>query len=338
MEKPIIVSGIQPSGLLHVGNYLGALGNFVYLQNTEKYDCYFFVADLHSLTEPKHPNIQKENIENLLVEFSVAGLNEKSTIFIQSLIPEHAELAWIFNTITPMGELERMTQYKDKVSRGISASAGLFDYPVLMAADILIYKTNLVPVGDDQDQHLELARTIARNFNKKFGEFFPEPKAHHTKTSRIMSLDDPSKKMSKSSPKGCLFLTDSPETIKQKTARAVTDSKNKIEYNPQKNPGISNLLFLWGSFEHIQNKNSDPVIGAQTIANNYKDKSYAEFKKDLSAYLITNLQGFRDGFGTHKTQNLHNLIEKSKLGSEKARQTAQKTLLEVKQKIGLSLS
>lgn len=322
MKKQVLVSGIQPSGSLHIGNYLGALKNFVELQNSGRYDCFFFIADLHSLTEGPSPKDQKKSTEELVVNFLAAGLDpKKSTFFFQSRIPEHTELGWIFNTITPMGELERMTQYKDKVSRGISANAGLFDYPVLMAADILIYKASIVPVGDDQDQHLELSRTVARNFNKKFGKTFHEPKAVHTKAPRIMSLDNPTQKMSKSSPKGCLFLIDSPEAIREKIARAVTDSEKTIAYAPETRPGISNLIQIFS--ELVEEK-------PQEIVKKYNGKGYADFKADLAKLIAEKLSLFRE-----KRVSRAQAEKIFASGTAKARKIAQKTLNEVKQKTGL---
>src|SRR3989344_5840762 len=287
MMKPILVSGIQPSGSLHIGNYLGALKNFVDLQNSEKYDCFFFIADLHALTEYKSKKELEENMRELMASFLAAGISpKKSTLFVQSKIPAHANLAWIFNTITSIGELERMTQYKDKTSRGIPTTTGLFDYPVLMAADILIYKAGVVPVGDDQDQHLEFTRTLARSFNNKFGNTFPESKVVHTKTPRVMSLDDPTKKMSKSVPGGCLFLNDAPAVIQKKIARAVTDSETAIAYDPDSRPGISNLILIYAEIVE-----TPPA----KIVKKYEGKGYAEFKKDLAKLLIKKLEPFRVG-------------------------------------------
>jgi tryptophanyl-tRNA synthetase len=241
-QKPIILSGIQPSGHLHIGNYLGALKNFVDLQNSGQYDCFFMIADLHSLTETYVVADKKTQLLDLASTYLASGLDPKKSVqFFQSHISAHTELAWILNTITPMGELERMTQYKDKSGR-METNAGLFTYPALMASDILLYSTTLVPVGDDQDQHLELTRTLARKFNGKFGQTFPEPKALHTETPRIMSLDNPEKKMSKSQPSGCLFLDDEPEVIRKKVMSAVTDSGSEVKLDETNKPGVSNLL------------------------------------------------------------------------------------------------
>lgn len=206
MAKPVLVSGIQPTGRLHIGNYLGALKQFVDLQNSAKYQTYFFLADLHSLTEDYSPKEKAKQVLELTADFLAAGLKpNKSVIFQQSQIPAHSELAWIFQTVTPLGEAERMTQFKDKAARQKeNINLGLLTYPTLMAVDILIYSPDVVPVGDDQSQHLEFTRTLARRFNKKFGATFREPKGLFTHASRIMSLKDPSKKMSKSDPASCL--------------------------------------------------------------------------------------------------------------------------------------
>ncbi|OGZ02674.1 MAG: tryptophan--tRNA ligase, partial [Candidatus Liptonbacteria bacterium RIFCSPLOWO2_12_FULL_60_15] len=212
MAKPVLISGIQPTGSLHIGNYLGALKNFVELQGSGAYECYFFIADYHSLTEPFTKEEKERRVLGLAATFLAAGLDPKrSTLFIQSHVPASTELAWILSALTPFGELRRMTQFKEKGGEKDSANVGLFTYPVLMAADILLYDAKTVPVGEDQLQHLELARTLARKFNAKFGKVFIEPKALMTDVPRLMSLKDPQKKMSKSDPAGCLFLDDAPE-------------------------------------------------------------------------------------------------------------------------------
>lgn len=292
MKKPILVSGIQPTGKLHLGNYLGALKNFVALQNTDKYECFFFIADLHSMTEDFLPKEKSKQIIELVADYLAAGLSpKKSTLFLQSAIPPHNELAWILNTITPMGELRRMTQFKDKGGEQETANVGLFAYPVLMAADIILYDSKFVPVGDDQLQHLELARTLARKFNSKFGKTFTEPQPLLTQTPRVMSLDDPSKKMSKSRPTGCIFLDDSPEEIHKKVMRATTDSESAIRYDAQEKPGISNLLRIYSSLSGelipaLEKKfagmnYSELKIGLSNLVSNY----FAEFRKNKKIIL-----------------------------------------------------
>ncbi|MEK7123734.1 MAG: tryptophan--tRNA ligase, partial [Patescibacteria group bacterium] len=220
-----ILSGVQPSGKLHIGNYLGAVKEWIDLQ--EKGECFFFIADLHSITAPQKPDILRENIIAAAVDYLALGLDPKKCgIFIQSRVKEHTELAWILGTITPLGDLERMTQFKEKSERRKKlVGAGLINYPILMAADILLYKTEIVPVGQDQLQHIELARSLAKRFNGIYGETFPLPKPMLPKFgARIMSLKDPKKKMSKSEPEGCLFIFDSPDEIREKIKTAVTDS------------------------------------------------------------------------------------------------------------------
>jgi len=236
-----IVSGIQPTSQLHIGNYLGAIKQWVTLQ--ENHECVFFVADLHALTVPYDPKKIQESIKQTVIAYIAAGINpDKSIIFVQSEIKEHSELCWFFNTLTPIGELQRMTQYKDKSKQfAQNINAGLLDYPVLQTADVLIYKGEAVPVGKDQEQHIELMRSIAKKFNAKFGQTFKEPESMIVKEgAKIMSLVDPKKKMSKSDDaKGCIFLFDEPEAITKKIMSATTDSGKDVKYNLTKKPGIS---------------------------------------------------------------------------------------------------
>lgn len=323
MSKPVLVSGIKPSGKLHIGNYLGALKNFVELQNSGKYECYFFVADLHSLTElDANKDSLAENIQEIAASYLAAGLDpEKSTLFIQSQIPSHLELFWVLNCLTPMGELSRMTQFKDKGG----GNAGLFTYPVLMAADIFLYDAEKVPVGEDQLQHLELARTLARKFNNKFGEAFIEPKPILTETARVMSLDDPTKKMSKTRPVGCLFLDDTPEIIEQKIKKAVTDSGSEVKFDEKKKPAISNLLGIYSAF-------SGESIKA--IEKKFKNKSYAEFKENLAGVVIAGLSDFqkRKSVLKDKAQEIEKIFN---AGAERASVIADKKISVIKEKIGL---
>jgi len=327
--KPVLVSGIQPTGKLHIGNYLGALKNFVDLQNSGKYRCYFFIVDLHSITEPFDPKEKRAQILDLAADYLAAGIDpKKSIIFLQSLIPAHSELAWIFDTITPMGELERMTQFKDKSNRQASnINAGLFGYPVLMAADILLYDAAFVPVGDDQLQHLELTRTIARKFNSRFGETFRIPKELLTKTPRVMSLKDPAKKMSKSQPEGCLFLDDSPKELAEKIARAVTDSGSEIVYDPGKKPGIANLLEIYGSLTHME-----PTL----VAEEFGGKKYSQLKMSLA-------EVFADYFADFRSRKKALLANPKKLvsvlhaGSASADRIAKKKMADVKKRVGIAL-
>lgn len=328
MSKPILISGIQPTGKLHLGNYLGALKNFVELQNSGKYECYFFIADLHSLTEDFNPQEKPKQILDLAADYLAAGLDpKKSTIFIQSRIPAHSELFWILDTIAPFGELGRMTQFKEKTeNQKENINVGLFMYPVLMAADILLYDAQFVPVGEDQLQHLEFTRTLVKKINNKFGKTFIEPKALLTKIPRLMSLDDPIKKMSKSQPGGCLFLDDTPKIIRGKIGRAVTDSGREIKYDLKNKPAISNLLMIYSA---LSNK---PI---KTIEEKYIGKGYADFKKDLAEVIIAALEPFQKKKRELKTKtsNLKTILG---TGSQKAQKQAQKKLQKVKQKIGLN--
>lgn len=328
MAKPILVSGIQPTGRLHVGNYLGMLKNAVELQNSGKYQCYYFIADFHSLTEESTRKEKEKQIIEAAADCLAAGLNpKKSVIFQQSQIPAHAELAWILNTITPFGELRRMTQFKDK--SGIAPeniNVGLFDYPVLMAADIIMYDAEFVPVGEDQLQHIELTRTLARKFNSKFGKTFVESKALLTPTPRVMSLTDPAKKMSKSQPEGCLFIDEEPEDIKRKMSRATTDSGSEIKHDRKNKPGISNLLEIYSSLT------GEPVA---KIEKKFAGKGYAEFKKSLAEEVSDYFADFRKKKRelTKKPDELKKVLQ---LGSEQAAEKADKKISEVKKKVGLT--
>jgi tryptophanyl-tRNA synthetase len=326
MKKAVLVSGIQPTGRLHLGNYLGALKNFVSLQNSNKYECLFFVADLHSLTEEFTPKEKTKQITELVADFLAAGLNpKKSTIFLQSAISAHSELAWILNTITPMGELRRMTQFKDKSGEQETANVGLFTYPTLMAADIILYDAKFVPVGDDQLQHLELARTLVRKFNAKFGKMFIEPQPILTQAPRIMSLDDPNKKMSKSRPAGCIFLDDSPEEIHKKVMRATTDSESVIRYDAQAKPGISNLLRIYSSL-------SGELI--PDLEKRFAGMNYSELKIGLSNLISDYFAKFRE----NKKAILKNkkLISSSVAsGNKKSAKIATAKIAKIKTKLGL---
>ena len=330
MSQSNLISGIQPTGRLHLGNYLGALKNFVELQNSGKYSCRFFVADLHSLTEDFKPEEKSKQIIELTADFLAAGLNpEKSVIFLQSHVPAHAELAWILNTITPMGELERMTQFKDKSQRQVAnINVGLFSYPVLMAADILLYDTAVVPVGDDQLQHLELARTLARKFNAKFGRTFMEPKPLMTEVPRLMSLDDPMKKMSKSRPAGCLFIDDPETIVKDKIKRAVTDSdpKGLIKYHEKNKPAISNMLAVYSGLSGESIK---------TLESKFSGVRYSDFKVALADLVINYFADFRAKKEELMSKPKH-LVEVLLNGSAKANKIASAKMEEVKNKVGIA--
>ena len=327
MAKPILVSGIQPTGRLHIGNYLGALKNFVELQNSGKYRCYFFIADLHALTENPDVKELNKNITGLTSDFLAIGLDpKKSVIFQQSQIQAHSELNWILESISSIGELRRMTQFKAK-SEGEkeSANVGLLTYPVLQSADVLLYDAGFVPVGDDQLHHLELIRTLARKFNNKFGRMFIEPQPLLTKTPRVMSLTDPAKKMSKSQPEGCLFIDDQPEALKRKIARATTDSGSEIKHSRENKPGISNLLEIYSSLT------DEPVA---KIEKRFAGKGYGEFKKSLVETISNYFADFRKKKIKLITNN-SKLITILNAGSKKASVKASAKIKEVKKKVGL---
>lgn len=319
------LSGIQPSGKLHIGNYLGALKQWIELQN--EHECFFMIVDLHAITVPQNPKELRENVLNAAIDYLALGLDpSKCRIFIQSRVKEHAELAWILGTVTPLGDLERMTQFKEKSAKRKLASAGLFNYPVLMAADILLYKTEIVPAGEDQLQHIELARSLAKRFNNTFGETFPQPKPMLPKFGgRIMSLKNPLKKMSKSEPGGCLFIFDSPEEIRKKIKTAVTDSGKEIIYAPEKKPAVSNLLEIY----HL-------LSGAplKEIEKKYEGKGYGEFKSDLAEIAVLALQKFRQK-KSELSRNSDYVLKILKEGENVARSIAEQTMSEVKEKMGL---
>lgn len=426
MSKQRLVSGIQPSGRLHLGNYLGALRNFVELQNSEKYECSFFIADYHSLTSDPDSDDLNNSIIDLAASFMAIGLDpKKSIIFQQSEIPEHGNFTLILNNLVNIGKLDRMTQFKAKAGINIeeldetlelmdkinnivrkhveldefhlndlkkflesykkykdknkipnidsladdtikriekeqdfsdnlmkntelmmnklkdlneslinrfSANVGLFYYPILMAADILLYNAEVVPVGEDQKQHLELTRKLASKFNKKFSKYnnlkiLKKPEPLMTKTPRVMSLDDPENKMSKSSPKGCIFLDDSPEEIKDKVGSAVTDSDNEVRYDPEEKPAISNLMLIYSSLSDMS---------TDDIEEEFEGKGYADFKQSLAEVISNYFKDYRD-----KKDSLMNdkdkVIKALESGNKKARKIAKKNFKEIKQKVGLSI-
>jgi len=320
-----IFSGIRPTGGIHIGNYLGAIKNWLSLQG--QHDCIFCVVDWHAITTPYEPERLGGYIEETARAYLAAGISpEKNIFFLQSMVKEHTELAWLLSVITPVAELKRMTQYKEKSEQtGSSPKASLLNYPVLMAADILIYQTEAVPVGEDQVQHVELTRKIARKFNHQFGEIFKEPKAITPEYgARIMSLSDPRVKMSKSGdPKGCIELFENPESIEKKVMGAVTDTGKDIKYDPEKKPGISNLLTIYGLFSQKE---------ISQIEKDFKDKNYSEFKKELAQLLVNSLAPFRNAEKEISSQDIEAIFEK---GAEKARKTAQQTMKQVREKMGL---
>ncbi len=326
MARPVIFSGIQPTGNLHIGNYLGAVKNWVELQNSGQYDCYFCIVDYHSLTGDMTPGRRREQTLRTAAELLAAGIDpRKSTFFVQSHVPEHAELGWIFSTVTPVTELERMTQFKDKSERQAkNINTGLFTYPVLQAADILLYHGTLVPVGQDQIQHVELTRDIARWFNNRYEPYFPETKHLLTETPKVMSLIDPEKKMSKSLGEGHVIeLADDPETIEKKLKKAVTATIGGVQA-----PGVTNLLGLLKEF-------GDAALHANFAAAE-KDGSirYGDLKLAVSDAVSKRFADFR--------MRREELLEKPETiekilatGAKKARTVAQKTMDDVRERIGI---
>lgn len=325
-HKKVILSGIQPSGIITLGNYLGALSNWVKLQ--EEYRNYFCIVDLHSITVPQDPKELHEKTLLLLSQYLASGIDpEKSTIFIQSHVPQHAELSWILSTMTYMGELGRMTQYKEKSSKGgENLNSALFTYPVLMAADILLYNADLVPVGEDQRQHLELTRNVAQRFNARYGDTFHIPEPYIPKVgSKIMDLQEPSKKMSKSSenPNSFISLMDDDKTILKKIKRSVTDSLGVVAYNEEQ-PGIKNLIEIYST---ITGKNTEQIV------KDYENKGYGLFKGDVAEAIIAQIGPVRDQ-ALEYMQDREYLEKIYREGAEKARAAAEKMLEEVYEKVG----
>lgn len=327
-SNAIVVSGIQPTGNLHLGNYLGAIRHWVKLQN--EFPCFFFIADYHSLTEPFDPAKKEEQIVALAAELIALGIDAKRcTLFVQSHVPEVTELCWILNTVTPFAFLERMTQFKDKAARQTSAkggiNAGLFDYPVLQAADVLLYHGSLVPVGGDQIQHVELTRDLARFFNKRFGDYFPEPKPLLTEAPKLMSLTDPEKKMSKSDPGGMLALTDEPQIILQKLKRAVTDTAPEKK---ERSPGVSNLFLL---LEHFGTSDDKLRFGR---AHREGTVRYSDLKTLLAERIAEQFSEFRIRRAEllRDPQKLRTILTG---GADKARAVARESMSQVRKRIGL---
>jgi len=321
-----IFSGIQPTGQLHLGNYLGAIKNWVELQ--DKYDCIYCIVDYHAMTIPYQPAEMQTNILGAAADLIAAGIDpEKSILFVQSHVPEHTELAWILNTVTPLSELKRMTQFKDKSKQfPENVNMGLFDYPVLQAADILLYQADRVPVGKDQVQHVELTRLIARKFNQKFGDLFPEPKTLLTKAPRVMSLKDPSKKMSKSlGAAHYIALTDEPDVVQDKIKKAVTDTG---EETGEMSPGVANLFGLLEIFGPAD------VFKKFTAERETGKIKYAELKETLGQAVSNYFADFRER-RKELLADEGELRKTLEAGAEKARTIARENINEIKQKVGL---
>jgi len=322
-----VFSGVRPTGELHIGNYLGAIRQWIELQ--EKNECIFCIVDLHAITTPYQPEELQKNIIDLAIAYLATGLDpEKCIFFVQSQVREHAELTWLVGTFTPLGELQRMTQFKEKSKKHPECvNAGLLNYPLLMAADILLYQTDLVPVGKDQQQHVELTREIARRFNKKFGEVFKEPKVLLPKIGeKITSLQNPKKKMSKTdNPQGRIELFDDPEIIEKKIMSAVTDPGKVIIYDHQRKPGISNLLTIYSLFSGKSIKE---------LEKKFKGSGYEKFKKSLAELLIDSLEPFRKKRKELLTREVY-VREILEQGKKRAQIIAQSTIRDVKKKMGL---
>ena len=326
-QKPIILSGIQPSGSIHIGHLTGAIKNWVDLQ--DKYKCYFTIVDLHAITVRQEPAELRKRTLDLAAMFIACGVDpEKCTLFIQSHVTEHAQLAWVLNTFTGMGECSRMTQFKDKSQQHEdNINVGLFTYPILMASDILLYQADLVPVGEDQKQHLELSRNLAQRFNFNYSDTFKVPNPFIPPVgARIMSLQEPTKKMSKSdeNEKGSIFLTDSDEQIISKIKRAVTDSGTEILYDIENKPGIANLMTL---YQIATGKNF------KEIETEFKGKSYGEFKPAVGQAVADYIRPIREKY-LNLRKDEAKLKEILLKGAEEARRQAFKTLRKVYKKIG----
>lgn len=329
MGKPNLLSGMQPSASsLHLGNYLGALRQWVEMQ--ESHNAYYVIVDLHAITVPQDPKELLENTRRTAAQYIAAGLDpERATLFVQSHVPAHAELAWVLNCITGFGEASRMTQFKDKSQKGgvDVSSVGLFTYPILQAADILLYQPKSVPVGEDQRQHLELTRDLAMRFNSRFGKTFEIPEAHILKeTAKIYDLQEPTAKMSKSTqdPKGLINLMDEPSAIAKKIKSAVTDTDGEVRFDRDSKPGVSNLL---GIFAAVTGKS------VSTLESEFADKGYGDLKSAVAEAVISLVEPMQ--------QRTKDLLEDSAeldsllaLGAEKASELAEKTLSDVHAKLG----
>jgi tryptophanyl-tRNA synthetase len=325
-DKKTLLSGIQPSGKLGIGNYLGAIKNWVKLQ--DEYNCIFLIVDLHALTLKQVPADFRARCYSYVAQYIACGIDPtKNIVAMQSHIPAHTQLMWIFSNLSYMGEMQRMTQFKDKVKNMENINVGLFSYPILMASDILIYQADLVPVGADQKQHLELARNIAQRFNNQYSDTFPIPEPYIPETgSRIMSLQDPDKKMSKSddNDNNILGLLDPPDMIVKKIKRAVTDSGSTIQYDEDR-PGLANLLNIYSALS------GDSI---KDIESKFEGKMYSEFKKDLAEVVVESLNPIQNKYNELINDKTY-LTEVLSEGAEKASRIAFKTIRKVYKKSGL---
>jgi tryptophanyl-tRNA synthetase len=324
---PRVLSGIQPtSDSFHVGNHLGALQNWVAMQET--HDCVYFIADMHAITVEQDPKTLRNRTLLSYAQLLALGIDpNKSTLIVQSHVPEHAQLMWVMSSITGLGEANRMTQFKDKSAKGgaATASVGLLTYPILQAADILLYQANAVPVGEDQRQHLELTRDLAIRFNGRFGDTFTVPEAHIVKgTAKIQDLQDPTAKMSKSSPSGCINLLDPLKTTEKKIKSAVTDSDSVVAFDPVNKAGVSNLLTIMSAYT------GTPI--ADLVAS-FEGRMYGDLKKETAAAVLSFVEPLQTKVDSYMTDpaELENLMRKS---STRARDIAAKTLADVHDKLG----
>jgi tryptophanyl-tRNA synthetase len=325
--KKVLLSGIQPSGDLHLGNYLGAIKHWG--QRAEEFDCYYFMADMHTITVRQNPaDLRRRTLEQL-AQYIACGLDpEKNTLFIQSHVHQHAELGWVLQCYTMFGELSRMTQFKDKSAKNAeNINGGLFAYPCLMAADILLYQPDFVPVGEDQKQHVELTRNVAQRFNSIYGDVFKVPEPYIPKTgARVMGLTGPESKMSKSIPDGCVFLMEKPEDIQRKFKRAVTDSdtENCVRYAPEEKPGVSNLMSIYAA-----------VTGKtyEEIEAEFAGQGYGKFKPAVGEAVIECLRPIREE-SQRLMQDKAYLEKVYTEGAQKASYVANKTLRKVYKKVG----
>lgn len=321
-----VFSGVQPTGNIHLGNYLGALKQFVELQ--EDHECIYCIVDMHAITVPQDPKELREHILDVAALYLAVGVDpEKSIVFVQSDVPGHAELNWVLTCNSYTGELSRMTQFKDKSRGKESAPTGLFTYPVLMAADILLYDTDVVPVGNDQKQHIELTRDIAQRINNKYKKTFVVPEGRFMKAgARIMSLDDPTSKMSKSNENihSRISLLDPPNKIKKSIMRATTDSDGIIKFDPENKPGVSNLLNIYSVLSGIS---------IEDLEKKYEGCGYGDFKKDLVEVTVNALAPIQERY--NEIRNSEELIRILEDGAKKADAIAQRTMKRVKDKFGL---
>lgn len=328
IKKKSMLSGIQPSGDLHLGNYLGAVKNWG--ARADEFDCYYFMADLHTLTVRQDPKLLRRRSLEQLAQYIACGIDpEKNVLFLQSHVHEHAELGWILNCYTMFGELSRMTQFKDKCAKNAdNINGGLFTYPSLMAADILLYQADYVPVGEDQRQHCELTRDIAVRFNNIYGETFKVPEAYVPKAgARVMGLGNPTSKMSKSDPNGCVFLMEKPEDIARKFKRAITDSdtENCVRFDPANKPGVSNLMNIYSA---VTGKSVDE------IEREFEGQGYGVFKPAVGDAVIETLRPIREE-ATRLLEDKAYLCSVYTDGAQKASVIARKTLRKVYKKVGL---